>query len=195
MPGTLLVTDRLLVRRPAAADQDAYLGLLRDSAAFHRPWFPAPPEGSDPFGPEAFATYLAGDDGERRVRFLLFERGQGEDRAEGPLVGAVNVGEIVRGVFRSAYLGYFLGAHATGRGYMREGLDAVVTHAFADRAEGGLGLHRLEANIIPDNAPSLAVVRALGFRREGLSERYLKIDGRWRDHERWAITVEDRTGR
>ena len=189
--GRALLGDRLLVRRPTPADRDAYLELLRVSEEFHRPWFPEPAD--DPYGPEAFARYLAGDDGVRGLRFLLVERRAGGAEG-GPIVGAVNVNELVRGVFQSAYLGYWLGAPHTGRGYMREGLALVLAHAFAPAADGGLGLHRLEANIIPENAASLAVVRALGFRREGYSPRYLKIAGAWRDHERWALTVEDRAG-
>ncbi len=69
---------------------------------------------------------------------------------------------------------------------MREGIGLVLRHAF-----GTLGLHRLEANIQPDNARSLTLVEEAGFRLEGYSPRYLKINGRWRDHERWAILAED----
>ena len=65
---------------------------------------------------------------------------------------------------------------------MTEGLTLVIGKAF-----GALGLHRLEANVQPDNDASIRLVRRLGFRREGYSPRYLKINGRWRDHERWAI--------
>ena len=73
---------------------------------------------------------------------------------------------------------------------MRDGLELALRLAF-----GSLGLHRLEANIQPGNASSVALVKGAGFRLEGYSRRYLKISGRWRDHERWAILAEDRPRR
>ena len=88
-------------------------------------------------------------------------------------------------VFHSAYLGYYAFEPFAGRGLMKQGLSQVVTHAFRK-----LKLHRLEANIQPGNAASKALVKTLGFRREGFSPRYLKINGRWRDHERWALLSE-----
>ena len=71
-------------------------------------------------------------------------------------------------------------------GFASEGIRLTLERAFTE-----LGLHRVEANIIPDNAPSIATAKACGFRKEGYSPRYLKIAGRWQDHERWAITIED----
>jgi ribosomal-protein-alanine N-acetyltransferase len=106
--------------------------------------------------------------------------------ADGELAGVINVNEIVRGLFQSAYLGFYALAPHAGRGHMRAGLALVIEEAF--RAHG---LHRLEANVQPRNRRSRALVRGLGFRREGFSPRYLRIAGRWRDHERWALTVED----
>ena len=105
---------------------------------------------------------------------------------DGELAGVVNVSEIVRGLFQSAYLGFYALAPHAGRGHMRAGLALVIAEAF--RAHG---LHRLEANVQPRNRRSIALVRGLGFRREGFSPRYLRIAGRWRDHERWALTLED----
>jgi len=98
----------------------------------------------------------------------------------------VNLNEIVRGSFQSAYLGYYAFEPWAGRGFTRAGLDLVLRRAFRE-----LKLHRVEANIQPDNTRSIALVRGLGFRREGLSPRYLKIGGRWRDHERWALLCEE----
>jgi ribosomal-protein-alanine N-acetyltransferase len=108
---------------------------------------------------------------------------------QGELAGVINVTEIVYGAFCSAYLGYYALAPHHGCGYMRAGLAAVIRQAFRS-----YGLHRLEANIQPGNARSIALVRGLGFSLEGYSPRYLKINGRWRDHERWALTVESWRG-
>ena len=115
---------------------------------------------------------------ERRRGWLVCVRGTGE------IAGVVNVSEIVRGSLRSAYLGYYVFAGFERRGIMRAGLKAVVRHSFrSDR------LHRLEANIQPTNRASRALARSCGFVKEGYSRRYLKIGGRWRDHERWAIVA------
>ncbi len=100
----------------------------------------------------------------------------------GDIVGVINVSNIVLGLFRSGYLGYYAFAGFQRQGFMRAGLPMVVSHAFRS-----LKLHRLEANIQPGNLASIALVKSCGFSKEGYSVRYLKIGGRWRDHERWAI--------
>jgi ribosomal-protein-alanine N-acetyltransferase len=105
------------------------------------------------------------------------------------LVGAINVENIIRGYFHSAFLGYYAFTPHAGQGLMREGLVQAVDHAFDE-----LTLHRLEANIQPWNERSIALVRSLGFRFEGLSPKYLRISGRWRDHERYALLSEDWRG-
>lgn len=98
----------------------------------------------------------------------------------------IAINQIVRGNLQSAYLGFRIGAAYAGSGYMTLALPLVLRHAFDT-----LRLHRLEANIQPENDASIALVRRAGFTREGFSRRYLKINGRWRDHERWAILRED----
>jgi ribosomal-protein-alanine N-acetyltransferase len=103
----------------------------------------------------------------------------------GELAGVVNVSEIVRGQFCSGYLGYYAFVPNDGCGYMLAGMTKVIRLAF-----GKHRLHRLEANIQPGNTRSIELVQTLGFRLEGYSQKYLKIGGRWRDHERWALTAE-----
>jgi len=102
------------------------------------------------------------------------------------LLGAINLSEIVRGKFQSGYLGYYIGAAHAGQGYMTEALQLMLAVAFRR-----LRLHRVEANIQPNNDASIRLVKRAGFRREGYSPRYLKIAGQWRDHERWALLAED----
>ncbi len=152
---------------------------MRASRRLHRPWI------SPPTSPEEFSILLS------RCRDASFEFMLACRPGDGAIVGYFDVSQIVRGPLQSAYLGYGGVAGFDGRGYMSAALRLVLARAF-----GELGLHRLEANIQPGNEPSLALVRRAGFVREGFSERYLKIGGRWRDHERWAIRSEQwRSGR
>lgn len=82
--------------------------------------------------------------------------------------------------------GYYVDVSFAGQGLMSEGVSLAIGYAFCT-----LNLHRLEANIQPENQKSIDLVKRLGFTKEGFSQRYLKINGQWRDHERWALTVED----
>jgi len=102
---------------------------------------------------------------------------------EDELAGFININEIVRGAFQSGYLGYASFQPFDGRGYMSAGVRLVLHSAFSEHR-----LHRVEANIQPENLRSIALVARLGFSQEGFSPQYLKIGGRWRDHERWALT-------
>ena len=102
------------------------------------------------------------------------------------LVGHINLGNIVRRAFCSTYVGYWIDSRVAGRGIMPTALALAVDHAFTAG-----GLHRIEVNIRPENVPSRRVVEKLGFRQEAYHERYLHIDGAWRDHIGYAITSED----
>ena len=105
---------------------------------------------------------------------------------DGRILGYIAANEIVRGASQCGFLGYWIGAAYARQGYMTEALELMLRHAF-----GALGLHRVEANIIPHNRPSIRLVARAGFRKEGLSTRYLEIAGRWQDHERWALLREE----
>ena len=101
--------------------------------------------------------------------FLIIEK-------EGPnMAGAINISQIFYGGFKNAYLGYYLFTDSTGRGLMAEALNLALGFAFRD-----LGLHRLEANIQPENLSSIKLVKRCGFTKEGYSRKYLKVGGRWR---------------
>jgi ribosomal-protein-alanine N-acetyltransferase len=162
------------LRHPAARDRDEFLERVHASRKLHGRWVSAPAD------VEAFAAWLKRTKGSEMESLLVCRRD------DGAIAGVYNISQIFYGHLCSAYLGYYAFAPFGGRGYMREGLQLVLRHAF-----GPLGLHRLEANIQPENAPSIALVAGAGFHLEGLSHRYLKIAGRWRDHERWAILAEE----
>jgi [ribosomal protein S5]-alanine N-acetyltransferase len=102
------------------------------------------------------------------------------------LVGHVNLGNIVRRAFSSAYAGYWVDHRVAGRGVIPTALALAVDHAF-----GPGGLHRIEVNIRPENRPSRRVVEKLGFREEAYHQRYMHIDGGWRDHLGYALTSEE----
>lgn len=119
----------------------------------------------------------------RRAAFKTVFACRSED---GAVVGVFDLSQIFYGIMQSGYLGYYALAPYARRGYMREGLELMLRYAFR-----GLELHRVESNIQPANRRSIALVRSAGFVREGYSRRYLKICRRWRDHERWALLVED----
>lgn len=108
----------------------------------------------------------------------------------GKLVGQLNASNVVHGVQRSCTAGYWIDGAMAGRGIVPTAVALLIDHCF-----GAVGLHRVEINIRPENRASLRVVEKLGLRREGFYERYLDIDGAWRDHIAFAVTVEELAGR
>jgi [ribosomal protein S5]-alanine N-acetyltransferase len=168
-PGT-----RVGLRVLAREDRQEFLVLARHSHRLHRPWT-YPPERADQFD-ELYAR-------SRREDFLCLVSYRLDT---GAIAGVFTISQIVRGAFQSAYLGYYAHQAHAGQGLMREAIEQVLDHAF-----NSLGLHRIEANIQPGNAPSIALARGAGFRLEGFSPRYLLIGGQWRDHERYAITADE----
>jgi ribosomal-protein-alanine N-acetyltransferase len=105
---------------------------------------------------------------------------------QGRLAGAVTVGGIVRGAFDGAHVGYWVDERVAGRGVTTTAVALALDHCF-----GPVGLHRVEANVRPENARSLRVVEKLGFTEEGLHRRYLFIDEAWRDHRSFALLADD----
>ena len=165
-----LFTERLLLRPPQESDEAAFLEAMTASRALHDPWiFP-------PLTRGAYAAYLERVRREDHRGFLLLAR------EGGALLGVVNFNNIVRGSFLSCSLGYYATTLGARQGFMLEGLRRLCLWGLET-----LGLHRLEANIQPGNTRSLALVRRLGFRREGYSPAFLFLNGAWRDHERWTL--------
>jgi [ribosomal protein S5]-alanine N-acetyltransferase len=170
--------SRVVLRGPTARDAAAWCALIAASRRF------LAGRASTDARPEAYRAYLTRSRSPN-AHFRLIWRA-----ADRTLLGSINLSEIVRGTFQSAYLGYYLGAAFAGQGYMSEALALMLREGF-----GQLRLHRIEANIQPDNPASIALVRRAGFQQEGYSPRYLKLGGRWRDHERWALRIEQWRGR
>ena len=169
-----MVGEHVYIRPPERVDEAEFTALMRASRGFHRPWASAPTDAA------RFAAYLEDNSRPDFEAFLVLRV------VDHKILGFFNISQIARGSLQSAYLGYAAGEKYAGHGYMREGIELVLRVAFAD-----LRLHRLEANIQPGNHASIALASGAGFKREGFSPRYLKISGRWRDHERWALLADD----
>jgi ribosomal-protein-alanine N-acetyltransferase len=181
---THLETSRLVLRAPHPADVPGVRRLLRKNAEHLRPWSPVPPPGEDP----SSLTEIS-----KSILRLRREWSKGESfvffiahRSDGALLGRVAFTGIMRRAFSSTHLGYWMDADHLGKGYTTEAVQGAVTFAF-DR----LGLHRVQAAVMPRNAASLRVLAKLGFRKEGESLRYLQIAGQWEDHHLFAVTAEE----
>ncbi len=167
-------TDRLVLKALNPSDAELALQYYQRNKAFLEAW--------EPVREEAFYTLqnqrdlLAQEQADlengRSLRLWVFKNGE-EDRT----IGAFGFNNIVRGAFLSCFLGYKLDGKETGKGYMTEALQKGISIMFEE-----YGLHRIEANIMPRNKASLRVVEKLGFCNEGLSPKYLKINGVWEDH-------------
>lgn len=167
------MAGRIVLRAPTLEDEEEFVSRMRRSRGYHRPWISMPTTHED------YVKYVGRNAAENAELFIACRR------EDGAIVGTFNITQIVRGPLQGAFLGYGGVADFAGQGYMTEGMHALLSTAF-----GRLKLHRLEANIQPGNAASIALARRCGFEREGFSPRYLKVGGRWRDHERWAARSE-----
>jgi [ribosomal protein S5]-alanine N-acetyltransferase len=165
---------RVRLAPPKEHDRPAFVTGWTASRTLHDGWI----EPADPG--TAFDRLLARNRTETD-RSMLVRR-----RYDDAICGVYNVSQIFRGPFRSAYLGYYALEPHAGQGYMREGMLLLLRYAF-----GELGLHRLQANVQPENHRSIALIRSTGFTEEGYARRYLKINGRWRDHLMFAVLAED----
>lgn len=153
--------------------QDRLIAASILSKELHANWVSAPMTAS------AFSAQLKKYDNKSNLGYMVVND-------QDQLVAWISITQIARGNFQSAYIGYCVFVPFEGKGLMRKALKMLMEKAF-----GELRLHRLEANIQPENKKSSDLIKAIGFRLEGYSQRYLKIEGLWRDHERYAITAEE----
>ncbi|MDQ8186528.1 GNAT family protein [Pelagicoccus sp. SDUM812002] len=168
---------RVYLRHPERRDGKEFVAATKASVTLHQPWvYPAREL-------RGYEKYLDRIQDVRHAGYFVCC--VSDDR----IAGLINLGEIVRGAFQNAYVGYWAVTGFAGQGLMKEGLALVVQRAFSEH-----GLHRLEANIQPGNFSSRGLVERLGFRLEGFSPKYLQVGGEWKDHERWALTKEEWTG-
>lgn len=173
---------RVYLRAPRQRDWKAWAEVRQRSRDFLVPWEPT--WAADALSRSAFR---------RRIRVYSQEWRQGtsfsflvlrsEDDA---LLGGITLSNIRRGVAQSGSLGYWIGQPHARKGYMTEALCAIVRFAFDE-----LGLHRLEAACLPNNAASRGVLLKVGFAEEGFAREYLRINGRWQDHRLFAMLRSD----
>ena len=168
--------ERVFLSRPASQDMPEFLGVVTASQALHHPWV------SPPSDKEKYSAYL------KRINSTSHEGFLVTCNTSNKIAGVININEIVRGALQSGYLGFHAFLGLDNQGLMSEGISLVLSYAFNQ-----LNLHRLEANIQPNNIKSISFVKKQGFRHEGFSPQYLKINGVWKDHERFAITADNNT--
>jgi len=165
---------RTCIQPPEADDEEDFLAAMQRSVGLHYPWVSAPKTHA------AWQRYMKRLERDTEAGYLV------KRIHDGVLCGVVNLNVITYEALCSAYVSYFGVAGQVEKGYMKEAMLQVIRHAFDD-----LGLHRLEANIQPQNLASIALAQSVGFQYEGFSPNYLKINGEWCDHERWAILTDD----
>lgn len=177
----------MLLRPLMPGDREAYRRAHEASAGLWAPWFPRSPleETADQWFDRQLERAASGARDGTECRLVGF-------LADGRIAGFFNLTQIFRRALQSAYAGWSVNAEVARQGFATEGVIALLDVAFAPEPVG-LGLHRVQANVIPTNKPSLRVAEKAGFRREGLALRYLKIAGEWRDHAMYAKLADEHT--
>lgn len=183
---TTLTTARLVLSPSRASDVGAIRTALRKNRMHLAPWQP-----KTTGDPTSLSSVTAGITRDRKLwragtqfAFWVFEA----DRPD-VVVGRVSLSGVWRSAYHGAYLGYWVDGDCNGRGFATEAVAAVLAFAF-----GPLGLHRVQAAIMPNNLASLRVIEKLGFRREGFAQRYLQIAGKWEDHVLFAMLSDELPG-
>jgi ribosomal-protein-alanine N-acetyltransferase len=177
-------TPRLVLRALSEQDRAAFVRAQAVSRDFWAPWSPAP-ENDEPEAlfDRQLARTLRGLETGKDLRLAAF-------LDDGRLAALLGLNEIVRSAFQSAYAGWRVAADVVRQGIGTEAVAALLDVAFAPPPQGAR-LHRVQANVIPENVASLRLAEKVGFRREGFARAYLHIAGEWRDHVMFAKVAEE----
>ncbi|MDX2263617.1 MAG: GNAT family protein [Hyphomicrobiales bacterium] len=180
-----LTSEGVVLRPPQLADFAKWAKLRGDSRAFLEKWEPS--WSADELTRSAYRRrlryYQREGDEETGYAFFLHRAG------DNALLGGITLSNVRRGVSQSCSVGYWLGEEYAGKGYMTTGMRPIIAFVFDT-----LCLHRLEAACMPANAPSIRLLRRLGFTEEGVARKSLRINGQWEDHVLFALLDEDRRG-
>ncbi len=180
--GNPIRAGRVYMRPPQRRDCWKWLELRKDSQQFLQPWEPTWP--TDSLTRKAYFRRLKAhalhSNRDLGYTFLVFRQ---VDRA---LIGGVAINDVRRGVAQSCSIGYWVGQSYAGKGYMTEALSGVLPVIFSR-----LRIHRIEAACLPNNDASQALLKKVGFRKEGFARRYLKINGVWQDHILFGLLESD----
>jgi ribosomal-protein-alanine N-acetyltransferase len=172
--GTQLAGQRVVLRALQVEDWNDWVRLRSLSASFLQPWEPEWPRNASTrdyymsYWRRLVRRWLQ----DREYAFVLCAKEPG-----GAILGGINITDIKREATQTGTLGYWIGSPYAGRGFMKEAAAIMVEFAFRE-----LGLHRVEATCMPENQPSLKLLRGVGMQEIGLAKRYMKINGEWKDH-------------
>jgi [ribosomal protein S5]-alanine N-acetyltransferase len=174
-----LQTDRLILKSLGPDLAEELLEFRKRNEEFFRPWSPAY---SDEYLTIEYtiknSEFIAAEtDSKRTIKFVLFKKDE-----QIRIIGSVSLSNIIMGPFKSCFIGYRIDEQENDKGYATEAITEIIRFGFEE-----LGLHRIEANIIPRNAASVRIAEKTGFTFEGLSKKYLKINGVWEDHLHYVI--------
>lgn len=162
---------KIKIRQPNINDMQIFIDAMQRSHEIHQNWV-KPPKTN-----EEFNLYLDKFADDNNYSFIVYD-----DYNPDKILGVINITQIVRGLFQNGFLSYYTTIYGANKGIMSKGLRLVIDYAFNQ-----LKLHRLEANIQPDNLKSIKFILNNGFEYEGYSKQYLYINGSWKDHARYAL--------
>lgn len=176
------MSPQIFIRQPVPEDWQELLYLHQNSQDLHFPWVRTPLTAED------CKNYIQRCQRTDYEGLMICQSTIDpiSQKVASKIIGVANFSQIFYRSLQSTYLGYYISADFAGQGLMFAGMRLAIDYAFDT-----LKLHRIEANIQPENTRSINLVKRLGFTKEGFSPRYLYINDEWRDHERWALTVEN----